>query len=65
MNNGRAFELDDLIVLLGLDPTEPDDQADIESIDDILARRRAVYPTGEERYRNRALLHLVPNTSPS
>ena len=65
MNNGRAFDIDDLAVLLALDPTDPADQADIESIDDILARRHALDPVGEDSYRNRAPLRLVPNTSPS
>lgn len=63
MNNGRAFEFDDLTVLLGLDLAEPADQADIEAIDDILARRRATISGSDHKYRHRAPLRLVPDTT--
>jgi hypothetical protein len=63
MKNGRAFEFGDLTVLLGLDLSEPADQVGIEAIDDILARRRATISAGDRRYRNRATLRLVPDTS--
>jgi hypothetical protein len=60
----RAFELDDLIVLLGLDLAEPSDRADIEAIEAILDRRRAdgwSTPDGDDRP-GRAL-YLVPDAS--
>ena len=61
MNNDRAFEFDDLTILLDLDPADPADESDIEAIDEILARRRAAIVTGEQRPRQRAILHLVPD----
>jgi hypothetical protein len=42
MRTGRAFELDDLTALFGLDLSEPDDKSDIAAIESILVRLRAV-----------------------
>lgn len=64
MKNCRAFEFDDLRVLLDLDPTDPADQADIEVLDEILARRRTMNPTSDDTGGNRVALHLVPDPSP-
>ena len=61
MTNDRAFEFDDLAVLLTLDPTEPADEADIETIDEILARRRSSALSDEQRPRQRTALRLVPD----
>jgi hypothetical protein len=35
LKNRRAFAFDDLTILLGLDPTDPADQAHIAVLDDI------------------------------
>ena len=62
MTAERAFELDDLTVLLGLDLDEPDDQADIEAIEAVLDRRRTggrSAPPGTDR--PWPALHLVPD----
>ncbi|TQM15674.1 hypothetical protein [Pseudonocardia kunmingensis] len=64
MNNDRAFDFDDLILLLALDPTDPADESDIEAIDEILARRRASAVTGERRPQQRSALRLVADTPP-
>jgi hypothetical protein len=66
MNAGRAFELSDLTVLLGLDLAEPDDQCDIEAIEVILERRRTAQgpvPADRQGSQHRTTLYLVPNAS--
>jgi hypothetical protein len=60
VNGHRAFEFDDLKVLLTLDPTDPADDADIEAIDEILARRRSSM-VSDERFHRRSALRLVPD----
>ena len=40
MTPDPAFELDDLMVLLDLDLSDPADQADIEAVEAVLERRR-------------------------
>jgi hypothetical protein len=62
-NDDRAFEFDDLTLLLGLDLTDPADLIDIEAIDAILARRRDAIPIRDHRHRNRPTLRLVPDVS--
>ena len=63
-----AFQFQDLTVLLGLELGEPDDHADIDAINEILARRHATCSatsSDHQRYgQNRTPLRLVPN-SPS
>jgi hypothetical protein len=62
MTVDRAFELDDLTVLLGLDLADPDDRADIEAIEAVLDRRRTdgwSAPAGPER--SGPALRLVPD----
>jgi hypothetical protein len=61
MNNDRAFEFDDLLVLLTLDPAEPADESDIEAIDEILARRRSSNVSDKHRSHERTALRLVPD----
>jgi hypothetical protein len=60
-----AFELDDLMVLLDLDLSDPADQADIEAVEAVLERRRTggAIPS-EGRGRPGPTLRLVPD-SPS
>jgi hypothetical protein len=61
----RAFEFDDVAILLGLDPADPADREDIEALDDILTRRRTVKSTSDHPGRNhRVALRLVPDPSP-
>lgn len=66
MRTGRAFELNDLTVLLELDLSEPSDAGDIEAIDAILTRRRTdrAMPTDSRSGGHRRTLRLVPNVSP-
>jgi hypothetical protein len=61
MNNDRAFEFDDLMVLLTLDPTDPADAPDIAAIDEVLARRRVSTSNAEPRPHQRTVLRLVPD----
>jgi hypothetical protein len=66
MRTGRAFELDDLTVLFDLDLSEPDDKSDIEAIESILVRLRAVdrlMPAESQWSRDRPALRLVPDAS--
>jgi len=66
MKPDYAFEFKDLAVLLGLDLTEPADQADIEAISTILDRRCAAHTSqpAEQGDRYRPTLHLVPDCPP-
>lgn len=66
MNPRYAFASTDLTTLLELDLTDPADQADIETIQDILLRRGTPGTTGPldnvpKRSRARSSLHLVPD----
>jgi hypothetical protein len=66
MRTGRAFELDDLTVLFGLDLAEPADQGDIEAIEGILVRLRAannMVPDDGRWNPVRPALRLVPRAS--
>jgi hypothetical protein len=64
MTSDRAFELDDLMILLSLRLAEPSDRDDIDTIEAILDRRRTdgwSTPKGDDRP-GRAL-YLVPDAS--
>jgi hypothetical protein len=61
MTADRAFELDDLTVLLGLDLGDPADRADIEAIEAVLDRRRADGWSAPGPDRSGPALHLVPD----
>lgn len=61
MTNGRAFEYDDLTILLGLELSDPADQVDIETIEEILTRRRATRHAPNRAYPRPATLRLVPD----
>ena len=63
MTPDPAFELDDLMVLLDLDLSDPADQADIEAIEAVLERRRAgSRSTSDGRGGHGPTLRLVPDT---
>lgn len=67
MRTGRAFELDDLTALFGLDLSEPDDKSDIAAIESILVRLRAVdrpMPADSRWSRDQPALRLVPALRP-
>lgn len=65
MTSDRAFEFDDLAVLLDLDLGEPSDLADIEAIEAILDRRRVgVWCPPDRPARTGPTLRLVPDTHP-
>jgi hypothetical protein len=66
MRTGRAFELDDLTVLFGLDLAEPADKSDIEAIEGILVRLRAANNMVDDDSQwspVRPALRLVPRAS--
>jgi hypothetical protein len=58
----RAFDFADLTVLIALDPNDSNDDADIETIDEILARRRGTVSAEPPERPQRTILHLVPDT---
>ena len=65
MTTDRAFEFEDLAVLLDLDLGDPADLADIEAIEAILDRRRLggwSAPAAPDR--RAPALHLVPDVAP-
>jgi hypothetical protein len=62
MTTDRAFDFDDLIVLLDLDLGEPTDRADIEAIESVLDRRRTGGWSAPGPDRPGPALHLVPDS---
>lgn len=64
---GSAFELNDLMILLGLKLAEPADQADIEAIEAILDRRRtggwSTTGPGDRTTRGLHLVRDVPSST--
>lgn len=65
MSTDRAFEFDDLAILLGLDFANPADLADIEAIEAILDRRRlGGWSAPAAPARRAPTLHVVPDEAP-